>query len=127
MINKTFHCKFPETCMENRKTREDLTKANTDLMFEVEELTKLVASLEEVRAKEYAFKQAKVEVLKRDNAIINAEWERSTGVWQEEVSKLKARVRALEAELRTEIAYHAGTDSHYRARRMRAVLQENGV
>ena len=36
------------------------------------------------------------EVLKRDNAIINAEWERSTGVWQEEVSKLKAQVKALE-------------------------------
>jgi len=35
------------------------------------------------------------EVLKRDNAIINAEWERSTGVWQEEVSNLKAQVEEL--------------------------------
>ena len=35
---ETFHCKFPETCMENRKTREDLTKANTDLMFEIAKL-----------------------------------------------------------------------------------------
>jgi len=45
MIDKTFHCKFPETCMENRKTREDLTKANTDLMFEIAELKAEVEGL----------------------------------------------------------------------------------
>jgi len=95
MINKTFHCKFPETCMENRKTREDLTKANTDLMFEVEELTKLVASLEEVRAKEYAFKQAKIEDLRRG-------LDDMTGMYRvacENRAAAYAKVEELEAQL----------------------------
>jgi len=48
-------------------------------------------------------------------------------VLAEDALALQAKVEALAAELRTEIAYHAGTDSHYRARRMRAVLQENDI
>jgi len=41
----------------------------------------------------------RIKQLERDNAIINAEWERSTGVWQEEVSNLKAQVRLRDAQV----------------------------
>ena len=37
---------------------------------------------------------------------------------------LQARVKKLDAELTTEIAYHAGGDTHYRAERMRAALKQ---
>ena len=50
---------------------ERLAREKADLQAKVEELTELVASLEEVRAKEYAFKQAKVEELKRELKIAN--------------------------------------------------------
>ena len=43
-----------------------------------------------------------------------------------EIEKLTKLNAVLAAELSIEIAYHAGTDTHYRARRMRDALKNTG-
>ena len=96
-------------------------EANRRLEAKVEDLRRGLddmTGMYRVACENRAAAYAKVEELEGLCAI--------TGIIEREKKYIaaEAKVEQLKAELRTEIAYHAGTDSHYRARRMRAALQE---
>jgi len=57
-----------------------------------------------------------------------AYWKEISDIQADEYrNELENKVKKLTAELKTEITYHAGGDTHYRAVRMRAALKREGV
>jgi molybdopterin converting factor small subunit len=74
----------------------------------------------------------RIEQLERDLAILNAEWKRSTGVWEEEVAirqrkheELEAKLKQVE-EVRDDLATQCINDRVYHAVKMlNKALKEN--
>jgi prefoldin subunit 5 len=71
----------------------------------------------------------RIEKLEAENNALrtsNTDYQRLYNEMAEAYSKQKRELGALRKELMTEIQYHSGQETHYRAERMRKALQEQG-
>jgi multidrug resistance efflux pump len=119
-----------------------LLEATRDTVEELKRELKIANTFAVSRRKTIADLQAKVKELEgsKDDpwtywrrrsaqleAKLKAEEDKATvrhQASQKAIEQLQAKVKKLTAELKTEITYHAGTDTHYRAARMRAALKQ---